>query len=358
MTLGVAQGILQQVAQGDGEQGERGLHLALLVQIEADVQALALQQGGEARQLPLDQRCHPLRGALDRLLAPQQQEGLGEQGHLVAGGANAAGGPGGGGGQVGHLAEQGGRALDHHVGGAQLMAGETAELLLPGEHGGHLVLARQQRQLDLPQLLPGGVRHEVDLIRGEVGDALTQPVQGPGDVAHQPDAERYAAEQQGQPDQPGDQVQPVFVRIQVVVGVVVEHQIEQALARGVGVHQEVFVLLAELVLEEAGGLVGFQPGWQASRLRPVAGKLARAGGGGRMAEPQPVIVVAGDLGLQPVAQAKLLHLVLGHHHQQAQDQQQQQAGPAQRQDQALAQARQIQGLLAWGGRGAHGLTSR
>ena len=60
----------------------------------------------------------------------------------------------------------------------QLVAREAAELLFAGEHGGHLVLARQQRQLDVPQFLPGASGTKSALIRCEVGDALAQPVQG------------------------------------------------------------------------------------------------------------------------------------------------------------------------------------
>ena len=354
--LGVAQGVFQEVAEGDGEQGEGGLHLALLVQLQANVQRLPLQQGSEAGQLPANERRHLLGRALHGLLASQQQEGFGEQGHLVGGGADAADGAGCRGGQVIHLAEQGRGSLDHHVGGAQLVAGKAAELLFTGKHGGYLVLARQQRLLYLSQLLPGGIGHEVPLIRGEVGDPLAQPLQRPGDVTHQPDAEGEAPQQQGQADEAGHQMQLGFVRVEVVVRIVVEHQIEQPLTRGVGAYQEVLVLPAQLMLEEAGALVGLEPGGQAARLCPVAGELARAGGGGRHPEAQPVVVIAGCLRLQPVAQAQLLHLVLGHHHQQAQDHQQQQTGPSQRQHQAPAQARQT------GGKGRrrvrHGVTSR
>ena len=78
-------------------------------------------------------------------------------------------------------------------------------------------------------------------------------------MAHQPDAEAEAGEQQGHPDQPGRQMQLVLVGVEVVVCVVVEHQIEQSLAGGVTGHQKVFVLLAQLVLEKAGSLVGLQP---------------------------------------------------------------------------------------------------
>ncbi len=228
------------------------------------------------------------------------------------------------------------------------MAGEAAELLFAGKHGRHLLLAGQQRQLDVPELLPGGIGYEVRLIRGEVGDPLLQPLQRPGDVAHQPDAEADAAEQQGQPDQPGRQVQLILVGIQVVVGVVVEHQIEQPLTGRMGPHQEVFVLVPQHVFVEARALVGLEPDRQAAGLGPVAGELARAGGGGRHAEPQPVVAVAGHLRLQPVAQAELLHLVLGHHHQQADDDQQQQAGTAQGEDQATAQAGQAHDCLPAG----------
>ena len=113
-----------------------------------------------------------------------------------------------------------------------------------------------------------------------MGDALAQPVQGAGDVAHQPDAEGEAPQQQGQADQPGDQMQLVFVRVQIVVGVVVEHQIEQPLTRGVGAYQEVLVLLAQLVFRRSRGSGGgLEPGRQAARLGPVAGELARAGAG-------------------------------------------------------------------------------
>jgi hypothetical protein len=51
------------------------------------------------------------------------------------------------------------------------VAGKAAELLFTGKHGGYLVLARQQRQLYLSQLLPGASGTK-SLIRGEVGDPL------------------------------------------------------------------------------------------------------------------------------------------------------------------------------------------
>ncbi len=347
MSFGIAQGIFQQVAEGDGEQGEGGIYFAALVQIKPDIECLPLQQRSEAGQLLTDQRGHLLQRSLHCLLAAQQQEGLGEQRHLVGGGADAGGGAGCWCGQIRHLAEQGRRALDHHVGGAQLVAGEAAELLLAGEHSAHLLLAGQQRLLDIPQLLPGGVGLEIRLIRGEVGDPLLQPLQRPRDMAHQPDAEAEAAQQQGHPDQSGGQMQLVFVGVEVVVGVVVEDQIEQSLAGGVTGHQKVFVLLAQLVLEKAGGLVGLQPFRQAARFGPVAGELSGARGSGGRAESQPVIAVAGYFGFQPVAQAQLLHLVLGHQHQAGEQDQQHHPGAAERHDQAAAQARQ-----------AHALTSR
>ncbi len=166
-------------------------------------------------------------------------------------------------------------------------------------------------------------------------------------MAYQPDAEAEAAQQQGHPDQPGGQMQLVLVGVEVVVGVVVEDQIEQSLAGGVTGHQKVFVLLAQLMLEKAGGLVGLQPFRQASRLGPVAGELSGAWSRRRRAESQPVIAVAGHFGFQPVAQAQLFHLVFGHQHQAGEQDQQHHPGAAERHDQAAAQARQ-----------AHALTSR
>ncbi len=141
MSLGIAQGIFQQVAEGDGEQGEGGVYFAALVQVQPDIEGLPLQQRSEAGQLLTDQRGHLLQWPLHRLLAAQQQEGLGEQRHLVGGGADTGGGAGGRCGQICHLAKQRGRALDHHVGGAQLVAGEATELLLASEYGAHLLLA-------------------------------------------------------------------------------------------------------------------------------------------------------------------------------------------------------------------------
>ena len=121
---GVAQGILQQVAQGDGEQQERACTSLCSSRLRR-ISRLSRCSRGARRASSRWISGATSAGALDRLLAAQQQEGLGEQGHLVAGGPNAAGGSGGRGGQVAHLAEQGGRAWITMLGCTQLMAGRS-----------------------------------------------------------------------------------------------------------------------------------------------------------------------------------------------------------------------------------------
>ena len=180
--------------------------------VAGECPASPVAAGGEAGQLPANERRHLLGRALHGLLASQQQEGFGEQGHLVGGGADAADGAGCRGGQVIHLAEQGRGSLDHHVGvrsswlakrlNSCSRANTAATSCLPASSA--CSISRSSCQ---------GHRARSPLIRGQVGDPLAQPLQRPGDVTHQPDAEGEAPQQQGQADEAGHQMQLGFVRV-------------------------------------------------------------------------------------------------------------------------------------------------
>ena len=188
--LGVAQGVFK--VAGRWRAGG-ALHLALLVQLQANVQRLPLQQGAggvSSRRM----MAPPAGAGAHGLLRPSSGEGFGEQRHLSSAAARMRlDGAGCRGGRSFTLPEQGRGSLDHHV-GVQLVAASGWNSCSRANPLRYLVLARQQRLRYLSQLRQG--RQVPPLIGGEVGDPLAQPLQQPW-VTHQRTSQMPKAQQLG-----------------------------------------------------------------------------------------------------------------------------------------------------------------
>ena len=307
---GVVESVADEVVDQHAQEHRRGTQLERVGCVRLDRRAGALAAlGPEPRERALD-RVGEVRagGALvDERLAPEHQEGFDQRLHLVAARLDP-----------GERAARGGivrepprerlrRAADHRHGRSELVRGEAAELALARDVTGDLALRLGQRPLDRAQLRVRGIDRHRRVTRPDPTRLADEPAQGAREAPYRPPARQRQPHHADETEREGERVQAALVPVEVIVGIVLEDDVEKARARGMRRDDEVLVLRPEQVLVETGRSIGGEPGGKRFLAVVPRVELQRVRGSGPYAAAAPLVGVARELGIEPAVQADPLH---------------------------------------------------